>query len=103
MHALHEWCSGLVKVTPAAESDLAVPDAIHLCLQPAPVVSKVYEDFKMTQADVLGRPKLLGARKQDLGADHVFGKPSAPKGGEPSAGEVRCMRWFVWKSAHAAS
>ncbi len=71
-------------------------------MQPAPVVSQVYEDFKMTQADVLGRPKLLGARKQDLGTDHVFGKPSAPKGGEPSAGEVGCMSSLVLIATHTA-
>jgi hypothetical protein len=62
------------------------------------VASKVWEDFKMTQAHVLGKPRLLGARRQDLAPEHVFGKPSAPKGGEPSAGEVRgmsCCR-FDW-------
>jgi hypothetical protein len=64
------------------------PLARHLPLQPPKVASKVWEDFKMTQAHVLGRPRLLGARRQDLPPDHVFGKPSAPKGGEPSAGEV---------------
>jgi hypothetical protein len=84
----------------------ACPPAPALCpppLQPARVAPKVWEDFKMTQADVLGRPRLLGARKQELPAGFVFGKPSAQKGAEPSAGEVRpaaaaaaAASWRAW-------
>jgi hypothetical protein len=66
-------------------------------------LAKLAEERARLEAasDVLGQlngslRELLGARRQDLAPEHVFGKPSAPKGGEPSAGEVRgtsCCRF----------
>lgn len=40
------------------------------------VVSKIYDDFKATQDDRLGKPKPLGGGERNLSSDFVFGVPS---------------------------
>ena len=56
--------------------------------QGARIVSKTYDDFKLSDAEELSRPKNLGQGHGRLRADHVFGKPSRSGELEPSAKEV---------------
>lgn len=51
------------------------------------IVSKLYDEHKMSQPDALGHVQHLGASGGRVPADGVFGKPSARES-EPCVGEL---------------
>ena len=56
--------------------------------QPSKVSNKIYEDFKASSTDYLGKPKNLGAGDRPLPPDHAYGLPSLRHGPEPGVDQL---------------
>ena len=56
--------------------------------QPAKVSNKIYEDFKSSATDYLGKPKKLGAGDRPLAPNHTYGLPSLRHGPEPGVDQL---------------
>ncbi|GAX80864.1 hypothetical protein CEUSTIGMA_g8299.t1 [Chlamydomonas eustigma] len=56
--------------------------------QPARVSNKIYEDYKASATDYLGKVKKLGAGNRPLPTTHVYGMPSLRYGREPGVDEL---------------
>lgn len=57
--------------------------------QPAKIANKIHQDFKATQAELLGKPKKLGAgERPQIASDHTFGLHSMRHGPEPGVDQL---------------